>query len=591
MNGTYADAVKLAQQVVDRLERSWRGRVDVVMCPPFTALRGVSNVIAFDRSFAQVGAQDCHTADAGAFTGEISAAMLSDLDCSWCIVGHSERRTLFGETDADVAAQCTALARHGISPIVCVGEPAEVYDAGDTVAYVAGQVRASPRGGDADRRRPRGRLRARLGDRQRAASRRPSTSRRSPRPCARLSREVRCDKRAASARILYGGSVKPGNCRRVRRRAPTWTGCWSVATRLNAEAFVDIVGRVHRCVTSRRCSSSWTASGGRSLARRTRSRPPRPRSLDALLARYPHTTLGASGPDVGLPEGQMGNSEVGHLNIGAGRVVMQELMRIDHAVETGEFFEQPRPRRAALDAVARSKATLHLMGLALRRGRALVPRRTAWPCSRMAAERGVRRVRVHAFLDGRDVEPGHGRRFRARSSAAACANVSELRRGRATRAWRVGVGPLLRDGPRQPLGPGEARLGRHRAGEGDGGPGPGPGRAGELRSRRHRRVRRPVRLRAETAAWPTATPSVFFNFRPDRARELTRAFVDPAFDGFDRGQRARASTFVSMTEYDPALDVEVAFPKDEPRQRPRGRPGRRTACASSTPPRPRSTHT
>ena len=242
MHGTYADAVKLAQQVVDRLERSWRGRVDVVMCPPFTALRGVSNVIAFDRSFAQVGAQDCHTADAGAFTGEISPAMLSDLDCSWCIVGHSERRTLFGETDADVAAKCTALARHGISPIVCVGEPAEVYDAGDTVAYVAGQVRASLEG-------------ATLTGVDLAVAYEPVWaigSGRVPSPehvqtVAAAVRaavaQVRCDKRAASARILYGGSVKPGNAAAFAS-CPDVDGVLVGGDSLNAEAFVDIVGRV-----------------------------------------------------------------------------------------------------------------------------------------------------------------------------------------------------------------------------------------------------------------------------------------------------------------------------------------------------------
>ncbi len=242
MNGRYGDAVRLAQLVVDRLERGWRNRVEVVMCPPFTALRGVSNVVAFDKSFAKVGAQNCHSEEWGAFTGEVSPPMLADLDCAWCIVGHSERRALFGETDSDVVAKCTALARSGVSPIVCVGEPVEVYDAGQTVEYVADQVRRSLAG-------------ATLTGVDLAVAYEPVWaigSGRTPSPehvqaVAAAIRaavaEVRCEKRAASARVLYGGSVKRGN-------AATFTACPDVdgvlvgGDSLDAEAFVEIVERV-----------------------------------------------------------------------------------------------------------------------------------------------------------------------------------------------------------------------------------------------------------------------------------------------------------------------------------------------------------
>ena len=280
--------------------------------------------------------------------------------------------------------------------------------------------------------------------------------------------------------------------------------------------------------------------------------------LDALLARYPHTTLGASGPDVGLPEGQMGNSEVGHLNIGAGRVVMQELMRIDRSIETGAFFDNP-VLAAALGAVARSKATLHLMGLASDGG---VHSSLAHCMAllRMAAECGVRRVRVHAFLDGRDVEPGTGVGF-VRELSAACANASELngefdarvasvsgryyamdrdnRWDRVKRAWDaivLGRGTAVQS-------PVQGVLASYEAGVTD-------------------EFVVPFACEQDGGVSDGDTV-VFFNFRPDRARELTRAFVDPAFDGFDRGRSPRVS-FVSMTEYDPALDVEVAFPKENP---------------------------
>lgn len=242
MNMTYGNAVKLAQGIVDRLERSWKNRVGVVMCPPFTALRGVSNVIAFDKSFAQVGAQDCSTEADGAFTGQISAAMLADLDCAWCIVGHSERRTLCGETDAEVAAKCTALSQHGISPIVCVGEPIEVYEAGETVDYVSAQVRASLEGAVLD-----GVDLAvayepvwAIGSGQIPAPEHVQAVAEAIRAAVA---EVRCAKRAASTRILYGGSVKPGNAAAFVA-CPDIDGVLVGGDSLDAQKFVAIVERV-----------------------------------------------------------------------------------------------------------------------------------------------------------------------------------------------------------------------------------------------------------------------------------------------------------------------------------------------------------
>ena len=128
--------------------------------------------------------------------------------------------------------------------------------------------------------------------------------------------------------------------------------------------------------------------------------------LDSLYAKYPHTTLGASGEDVGLPDGQMGNSEVGHLNIGAGRIVFQELSRINNAIKDGSINENPVFVKA-MDDVKASGKTLHLMGLVSPGGvhshinhlEALVE---------MAAKRGVKTVRIHAFMDGRDVDPQSG---------------------------------------------------------------------------------------------------------------------------------------------------------------------------------------
>ena len=244
MNGTYAEGVKLAQLVVDGCRRSWKDAVDVVLCPPFTALRGVSNVIAFDHSWVQVGAQNCYPAEAGSYTGEVSPAMLADLDCAWCVVGHSERRSLLGETDADVARKCAALAGAGVAPLVCVGEPVEVYDAGDTLGFVSAQVKAALDGVD-------------LGNVDLAVGYEPVWaigSGRVPAPeeVQDVARAVRAavaqacgDGRAARTRVLYGGSVRAAN-------APAFLegedvdGLLVGGASLKAPEFLEIVGGAAR---------------------------------------------------------------------------------------------------------------------------------------------------------------------------------------------------------------------------------------------------------------------------------------------------------------------------------------------------------
>ncbi len=125
--------------------------------------------------------------------------------------------------------------------------------------------------------------------------------------------------------------------------------------------------------------------------------------IDELLATYPHTTLGASGEDVGLPEGQMGNSEVGHLNIGAGRIIFQELSRINNAIKDGSLKENEVFTKT-MDDVASAGKTLHLMGL-MSPGGVHSMQSHCEALVAMAAERGVKTVRVHCFMDGRDVDP------------------------------------------------------------------------------------------------------------------------------------------------------------------------------------------
>jgi 2,3-bisphosphoglycerate-independent phosphoglycerate mutase len=294
---------------------------------------------------------------------------------------------------------------------------------------------------------------------------------------------------------------------------------------------------------------------------------------------WPCRLLGASGRDVGLPEGQMGNSEVGHLNIGAGRVVDQELTRIDRAIEDGSLRRNPA-LLAAFDAVRERGAAVHLMGLLSDGGvhstdahlRALLA---------MAADRGVQRIRVDAFLDGRDVPPASGKAYVERI----CAFLRELEEAhpgldarmgmlagryyamdrdnrweRVERAWRALVVPGASGGAASTAAPASAF------------PSFAPVDADPAQLVQDSydagvtdEFVVPVALGDDALA--SGDSVVFFNFRPDRARELTRALIDPAFAGFVRPSVPEV-TYVCMTEYDPAferdLGARVAFPKAFP---------------------------
>ena len=272
--------------------------------------------------------------------------------------------------------------------------------------------------------------------------------------------------------------------------------------------------------------------------------------LEQFFQEFAHTELSASGLDVGLPAGQMGNSEVGHTNIGAGRVVFQDLPRISKAIDDGSFFENPAYVRA-MDACREHDSSLHLMGL-LSDGGVHSHLEHLFALMKMARDRGLEKVYIHAFLDGRDVSPTSGADFVART-------VEKCR--------ELGVGKIA------------TVMGRFYAMD---------------RDKRWDRVEaaydamvygegaaiNPVPVAAVKNAYangvtdefvePVVCDSdgtisdhdsvIFFNFRPDRAREITRAFVDPDFNGFTR--QHFPVTFVCTTEYDATMpNVEVAYPR------------------------------
>lgn len=272
-------------------------------------------------------------------------------------------------------------------------------------------------------------------------------------------------------------------------------------------------------------------------------------NIDRLFSSNPVTQIGASGMDVGLPDGQMGNSEVGHTNIGAGRVVYQELTRITKSIQDGDFF-QNEALCNAIDNAVKNGTALHIMGL-LSDGGVHSHNTHLYGILELAKKKGLEKVYVHAFLDGRDVPPSSGKDY-----VAAC--VEEMK--------KIGVGQIA------------TVMGRYYAMD---------------RDNRWERVVKaysamvygegvkcadPVEAVAVSYAEgvtdefvvPTvidgAAPigagdsMIFYNFRPDRAREITRTFVDPDFSGFERKKGFFPLTYVCMTQYDATMpNVQVAF--------------------------------
>jgi 2,3-bisphosphoglycerate-independent phosphoglycerate mutase len=267
----------------------------------------------------------------------------------------------------------------------------------------------------------------------------------------------------------------------------------------------------------------------------------------------PNTIIGASGLDVGLPDGQMGNSEVGHTNIGAGRIVYQMLVKISKSIKDGDFFEN-KALTAAMSNCKEKNSALHLMGL-LSPGGVHSHMEHLYGLLEMAKKNGIDKVYVHAFLDGRDVPPSSAAEFMEEA-------VAEIK--------KIGVGSVATISGRF------YAMDRDNAWDrvekaynamvlGEGVQETDPVQA--IRNSYANEVTDEFML-------PTVVDKnglikendsvVFFNFRPDRARQITRAFVDPEFSGFERSKGYFPVHFVCMAQYDAAMpNVSVAFPPEQ----------------------------
>ncbi len=282
------------------------------------------------------------------------------------------------------------------------------------------------------------------------------------------------------------------------------------------------------------------------------------KNITMLWEKYPHTQIYASGMDVGLPEGQMGNSEVGHLNIGAGRIVYQEFTRISKSISDGDFFENAA-LLGAIENCKKTGAALHLMGLCSDGG-VHSHLEHVYALVLLARQQGLSRVYIHCFMDGRDVPPKSGQGFieelEQQLSEIGCGEIATVmgryyamdRDNRYERVQRAYAAMVYGEGD-QAASAVQAMKAAYARGETD-----------EF-------VQPCVITKAKAKVSSRICPGdsvVFFNFRPDRAREITRAFLFEDFDGFERKNGIFPLYYVSLTQYDVAFNgmLHVAFTPD-----------------------------
>ncbi len=275
----------------------------------------------------------------------------------------------------------------------------------------------------------------------------------------------------------------------------------------------------------------------------------------SFLKNYPHTELACHGEAVGLPAGTMGNSEVGHLTIGAGRIFYQDLSRINQSIQNKSFFANPVLLKA-FETAQKNRSKVHLMGLLSDAG-VHSHESHIFALLKMAHENGDPRVIVHCFLDGRDTPPNSSPTYvrNLQRKLGSHAEIGTLigryyAMDRDQRWDRVQIAyeALVEDGGKKQTDPCAAIEASYAEKITD-------------------EFLKPVILAAKDGSSNRIEDGdvvIFFNFRPDRARELTRALMDTSFEGFQRKKIPKPGMYVCMTEYDKAFPLPVAFPPDKP---------------------------
>lgn len=243
MNKTVPEAVVLSQQLCNQYNRNWDD-VDIVLCPPSIDLKSVYTVLDFDKTKIALGAQNVHWEESGAYTGEISIPMIKEVGCEYCIVGHSERREMFAETDTTVNLKVKALVEAGIAPIVCVGESLAMRDSGDYLGYVTAQVRAAFAGLDSiDMKR----VVVAYEPIWAIGTGRTATPEQAEEVCAAIRavlEEQFDDEVAQNCRVLYGGSMNEGNVESLLAQ-PDIDGGLIGGAALKADSFRQLIEAAH----------------------------------------------------------------------------------------------------------------------------------------------------------------------------------------------------------------------------------------------------------------------------------------------------------------------------------------------------------
>lgn len=277
---------------------------------------------------------------------------------------------------------------------------------------------------------------------------------------------------------------------------------------------------------------------------------------DRIWHQYPHTLIRASESAVGLPADQMGNSEVGHLNLGAGRVVYQEISRISRAIKSGSFFNNKTLTNAVDTAIANDKA-VHIMGL-LSDGGVHSSEKHIHAMVELAVNRGAKKVYLHAFLDGRDTAPKSAKKYVKKMEA-----VFE-KIGGGCFASVIGRYYSMDRDHRWPRIKAAYDLMAHGVADFR------ASSAMEAVDMAYERDETDEFIQATSIVPEGGSPIfvqdndtiIFMNFRSDRARQITRPFIEPDFDQFETGKKPELACFVSLTEYNSEFDVAVAFPPE-----------------------------